>query len=118
MNKLDDSLLWTHYYLHGEDRNCYLIGSKLEGKYVSGKDSPLNNKEVLMTIEEILPSIPRYFRTESVPFVWNAKAKLYHTEKMLEVPVAVAGNNFANLRADLVVRNALVARVSLENLVK
>lgn len=109
-----DSLLWTLYYLHDEDRNCYLVGFKLSGERVTQESHPLNNREALMMIT----SRSSEFSTEYVPFVWNDKVKLYHTEKMLEVPIAVAGDNFAGLQADLIVRNALVARNNLEQLLE
>lgn len=110
----DDMLRWTFYYMHDGDKSNYLIGSKLSGKYITQEDHPLNNKEAFIMISS--KSID--FMTGYVPFVWDDKVKIYHTEKMLEVPVVVAGDNFSNLEGNLVVRNALVARNNLKHMME
>lgn len=111
-----DSLSWTFYYLDRVANNCYLIGSKLEGGYVTPEDHPLNNRKVFLRIEPI--SMFRDFQEQHTPFVWDSRFNLYITENMLAVPVAVAGDNFSNLRADLLASNALVLRINLEGLLK
>ncbi len=112
MDKQDDQLSWTFHHWYDRGRDCYFVGSQLVGKIDDDEVvQRFKNKEVLM----MLKSEDHKFITEYVAF--EQVNNVYQTQKPFQIPVAVAGNNFANLRADLVVRNALIARISLENLV-
>ena len=113
MTNEDQELQWTFYHIYDQSKGCYLIGSMLSGNGVclTPEGNPLNTKEATLEVR----SFEQDFFPKVVSFVWYDKIKRYITEQPIEVPVDVVSSD---LRADLIVRNAIIARKSLDDLFK